>query len=78
MGVRLPLKPKPDNCTEPCNADMAEIRGEDYVLTRGGLADAAIGQKVGTRSKTCCKKSAEAIVAVEPPSREGLNQARWE
>jgi len=37
MGVRLPLKPKPNSCTEPCIVDGAEIRVEDCALTRGDL-----------------------------------------
>jgi hypothetical protein len=42
---------------------MAEIRGEDCVLTRGGLTDAQNATMVEVRSKACSEKSAEAIVA---------------
>ncbi len=62
MWARLQLKSKPDSCTETCNVNMAEIRGEDSVLTRGGLTDVS-GSEIPVRSKAYREKSAEAIVA---------------
>ena len=35
--VRLPVEPKPNNCTESLEVDMAGIRVKERVSTRGGL-----------------------------------------
>ena len=39
MRVRLPAKSKPNNYTESCTVNMADIRGKERVSTRGGLTD---------------------------------------
>ena len=43
--VRLPMKPKPNNCTESTVVNMAGIRGKECVSTRGDLTG---GKQVDT------------------------------
>ena len=46
--VRLPNKPKPNNCTESFAVDMAGIRVKERVSTRGDLTG---GKRVGASER---------------------------